>query len=198
MAASAPTVPSLPLDQRLRHIWETKPGLFGIFGTVDHKKIGKRYLVTAFVFLLLGGAEAAIMRLQLAQSNLHLLTPEQYDQLFTMHGATMIFWYAAPVLSGFSNYLWPLLIGARDMAFPRLNALSYWIFLFAGVFIYASFLVSGAPNDGWFNYVPYSMRRFNPGLNIDFYALGVIFLGLSTTVGAINFVVTALRLRAPG
>jgi heme/copper-type cytochrome/quinol oxidase subunit 1 len=135
MATSAPTVPSLTLDERLRYIWETKPGLFGILGTVDHKKIGKRYLVTAFVFLLLGGAEAAIMRVQLAQSNLHLLTPEQYDQLFTMHGATMIFWYAAPVLSGFSNFLWPLLIGARDMAFPRLNAYSYWTFLLSGIFL---------------------------------------------------------------
>src|SRR5690242_17326597 len=198
MAASAPTVPSLPLDQRLRHIWETKPGLFGIFGTVDHKKIGKRYLVTAFVFLLLGGAEAAIMRLQLARSNLHLVTPEQYDQLFTMHGATMIFWYAAPVLSGFSNFLWPLLIGARDMAFPRLNAYSYWTFLLSGLFLYSSVLVGQAPDGGWFAYTPLTSSQFSPGLNLDFYALALIFLTVSTTAGAVNFIVSLFKLRAPG
>jgi cytochrome c oxidase subunit I+III len=198
MAASAPTVPSLTLDQRLRHIWETKPGLFGILGTVDHKKIGKRYLVTAFVFLLLGGTEAAIMRLQLAHSNLHLLTPEQYDQLFTMHGATMIFWYAAPVLSGFSNFLWPLLIGARDMAFPRLNAYSYWTFLLSGIFLYSSVLVGQAPDGGWFAYTPLTSSQFSPGLNLDFYALALIFLTVSTTAGAVNFIVSLFKLRAPG
>jgi cytochrome c oxidase subunit I len=198
MTTSAPAVPGLTLDERLRHIWETKPGLFGILGTVDHKKIGKRYLVTAFVFLLLGGIEAGIMRLQLAQSNLHLLTPEQYDQLFTMHGATMIFWYAAPVLSGFSNFLWPLLIGARDMAFPRLNAYSYWTFLLSGLFLYSSVLVGQAPDGGWFAYTPLTSSQFSPGLNLDFYALALIFLTVSTTAGAVNFIVSLFKLRAPG
>jgi cytochrome c oxidase subunit I+III len=198
MATSAPTVPSLTLDQRLRHIWETKPGLFGVLGTVDHKKIGKRYLVTAFVFLLLGGIEAGIMRLQLARSELHLLTPEQYDQLFTMHGATMIFWYAAPVLSGFSNFLWPLLIGARDMAFPRLNAYSYWTFLLSGIFLYSSVLVGQVPDGGWFAYTPLTNSLFSPGLNLDFYALALIFLTVSTTAGAVNFIVSLFKLRAPG
>jgi cytochrome c oxidase subunit I+III len=198
MATSAPAVPSLTLDQRLRRIWDTKPGLFGILGTVDHKKIGKRYLVTAFVFLFLGGIEAAIMRLQLAHSNLHLLTPEQYDQLFTMHGATMIFWYAAPVLSGFSNFLWPLLIGARDMAFPRLNAYSYWTFLLSGAFLYSSVLVGQAPDGGWFAYTPLTASAYSPGLNLDFYALALIFLTVSTTAGAVNFIVSLFKLRAPG
>jgi cytochrome c oxidase subunit I+III len=198
MATSAPAVPSVTHEQRLRHIWETRPGLFGVLGTVDHKKIGKRYLVTAFVFLLLGGFEAAVMRLQLAQSNLHLLTPEQYDQLFTMHGATMIFWYAAPVLSGFSNFLWPLLIGARDMAFPRLNAYSYWTFLLSGVFLYSSALVGQAPDGGWFAYTPLTNSLFSPGLNLDFYALALIFLTISTTAGAVNFIVSLFKLRAPG
>jgi cytochrome c oxidase subunit I len=198
MAVSAPAVPSVTLDQRLRRIWETKPGLFGVFGTVDHKKIGKRYLVTAFVFLVLGGLEAALMRLQLARSNLHLLSPEQYNQLFTMHGVTMIFWYAAPVLSGFSNFLWPLLIGARDMAFPRLNAYSYWMFLLSGVFLYSSFLVGQVPDDGWFAYAPLTGSAFSPGLNPDFYALGLLFLTISATAGAINFIVTLFKLRAPG
>lgn len=183
---------------RLTQIWETSPGIKGFFTTVDHKEIGKRYIVTAFVFLVLGGIEALLMRLQLAGPDLTLLTPEQYNEIFSMHGVTMIFLYASPILSGFSNYLWPLLLGSRDMAFPRMNALSYWIYLAAGLFLYAGFLTGNGPNDGWFNYVPYALRDYNPGLNQDFYALGIVLLGISTSVGAANFIVTAFRTRAPG
>jgi cytochrome c oxidase subunit I len=182
----------------LRALWETKPGLIGWLSTVDHKEIGIRYIVSAFLFLLAGGVEALILRLQLARPELHVLTPEQYDQLFTMHGVTMILWYAFPVLTGFSVFLQPLLIGTRDMAFPRLNAFTYWVFLFSGIFLYASFAIAAAPNAGWFNYTPYASRPFNPGLNIDFYALANILLGISTTLGSINFVVTIVRQRAPG
>ncbi|CAN7611471.1 cytochrome c oxidase subunit I [Trinickia sp. LjRoot230] len=184
--------------ERLAEIWETRPGWRGWLSSVDHKTIGLRYLVTSFLFLVLGGLEALVMRLQLAQPNETLLTPEQYNQLFTMHGVTMIFLYALPVLSGFSNYLWPLVLGSRDMAFPRLNAFSYWVFVFAGVFLYASFPLGEAPNAGWFNYVPLSSLTYNTGPNIDVYALGMVLLGISTTVGAMNFVVTLLRMRAPG
>jgi cytochrome c oxidase subunit I len=183
---------------RLEALWKAEPGLKGWFSTVDHKEIGKRYIVTALVFLLLGGLEALVMRLQLARPDQRLLTPDQYDQLFTMHGLTMIFLYASPILTGFSNYLWPLLLGSRDMAFPRLNALSYWIYLAAGLFLYSGFVTGHGPDDGWFNYVPYASRAYNPGVNIDVYALGLILLGISTTVGAANFVVTFLRTRAPG
>jgi cytochrome c oxidase subunit 1/cytochrome c oxidase subunit I+III len=186
------------LAERLQRLWETAPGLGGWLSTVDHKEIGIRYIVTALAFLIFGGIEALIFRLQLAGPNLHLLTPEQYDQMFTMHGMTMIFLYAGPILSGFSNYLWPLLLGARDMALPRLNAVSYWIYLFAGIFLYAAFAAGFGPNDGWFNYVPYAARAYNNGPNIDFYALGMILLGVSTTVGSVNFVVTFMRMRAPG
>ena len=186
------------LATRLQSLWETRPGLYGWIGTVDHKEIGIRYIVTAFLFLIAGGIEALIMRLQLAQPDQHLLTGAQYAQLFSMHGITMIFLYALPILSGFSNYLFPLLLGSRDMAFPRLNAFSYWVYLASGLFLYASFAIGQAPNNGWFNFAPYSERAFNPGLNMDFYALGMIFLGISTTVGAANFVVTVLRTRAPG
>lgn len=189
---------SSPRVYDLEGIWRTEPGLLGWLGTVDHKEIGKRYIVTAFAFLILGGVEALVMRLQLALPDQHLLTPEQYDQLFSTHGMTMIFLYSLPVLSGFSNYLWPLLLGARDMAFPRVNALSYWVYLASGVFMYAGFAVGAGPNDGWFNYVPYASAQFNPGLNMDFYSLGMIFLGISTTAGAVNFIVTFLRMRAPG
>jgi cytochrome c oxidase subunit I len=189
---------SEPLRARLNAIWETEPGWRGWLSTVDHKEIGLRYIVTAFLMLVIGGIEALMIRLQLAGPDLHLLTPEQYDQFFTMHGMTMIFLYASPVLSGFSNYLWPLLLGSRDMAFPRLNAFSYWVYLAAALFLYSGFLVGTGPDDGWFNYVPYAEKAFNPGPNEDVYALGMILLGISTTVGAANFIVTAFKMRAPG
>ncbi len=198
MTTAVPMVPDLALHERLLRIWETKPGILGALGSVDHKTIGKRYLVTAMLFLLAGGIEAAVMRVQLAHGDIHLLSPEAYNQLFTMHGVTMIFWYAAPMLSGFSNFLWPLLIGARDMAFPRLNAFSFWTFLLSGLFVYSSFLVGQAPDGGWFAYAPLTSRAFSPGLNLDFYAIGLVFLSVSTTVGAINFITTVFKLRAPG
>jgi cytochrome c oxidase subunit I len=183
---------------RLKRYWEGSSGIYGWFATVDHKKLGIRYIVTAFIFLGLGGIEALIMRVQLAQPNEHVLTPEQYNQLFTMHGVTMILWYALPILTGFSVYLQPLLLGCRDMALPRLNAFTYWVFLFSGIFLYAGFLAGVGPDAGWFNYVPLASIEQNPGPNIDFYALANIFLGISTTLGGINFIVTILRFRAPG
>jgi cytochrome c oxidase subunit I len=186
------------LADRLQATWETPRTVHGWFATVDHKRIGMRYLVTAFVFLLLGGLEAALMRAQLARPDGRLLSPEVYDQLFSMHGTTMIFWYAAPILSGFGNYLVPLVIGSRDMAFPRLNAFGYWAFALSGAFVYASFLVGAAPHGGWFAYVPYTGPAYSPGLNMDFYALALLFLTISTTTGSINFVVTIFTMRAPG
>ena len=174
------------------------PGLLSTLATVDHKQIGVRYLVTASVFFLAGGVEAAVMRLQLSRPDQHLVGPEAYDQLFSMHGITMIFLFVTPMLFGFANYLLPLQLGARDMAFPRLNAFSYWVFLSAGIFLYTGFARGTAPDDGWFNYVPLSESHFTPGANIDFYGLGLIFLGISTMAGAINFLVTAAKLRAPG
>jgi cytochrome c oxidase subunit I+III len=189
---------SVEHQARLLRLWETEPGIKGFFSTVDHKEIGLRYIVTAFILLVFGGIEALIMRVQLATPGATILTPEQYNQLFSTHGMTMIFLYASPILSGFSNYLWPLLMGSRDMAFPRLNAFSYWVYLASAAFMYAGFLTGNGPNDGWFNYVPYALRQFNPGLNQDYYALGMVFLGISVTVGAANFIVTAARTRAPG
>ena len=186
------------LAQRLEEIWKPEPGIRGWLSTVDHKEIGKRYIVTALLFLVVGGIEALLMRAQLSRPEQHLLSPQEYNQIFSMHGVTMIFLYALPVLSGFSNFLWPLLFGARDMAFPRLNALSYWIFLFAGVLLYSSFLAGQVPNTGWFSYVPLAEHNYNPGLNVDFYALGTIMLGISTTVGSINFIVSLFKTRAPG
>ena len=182
--------------ERLQRAW-AEPGPFvTAVATVDHKRIGVRYLVTATVFFLLAGLEALTLRTQLARPGEHVLSPEAYDQLFSMHGITMIFLFVTPMLSGFGNYFVPLMIGARDMAFPRLNALGYWIFLASGLFIYSSIVIGKAPDDGWFNYAPLSLGSHGP--NIDFYGLGLIFLGLSSTAGAINFIVTIIRLRAPG
>lgn len=186
------------LEGRLTELWETPKSIYGWLATVDHKELGIRYIVTALIFLVAGGIEALILRIQLAQPNLDVISPEAYNQIFTMHGVTMIFWYASPILSGFAIFLIPLMIGARDMAFPRLNAFTYWTFLLSGLFLYISPLFRQAPHAGWFAYVPYTLSKYSPGYGMDFYALALIFLTISTTAAAINFIVTILRLRAPG
>ena len=192
----------LPTEERppdaLHRLWEDKPGLPGWLTTVDHKRIGKRYFVTAFAFLLIGGLEALFLRSQLAVPNSGLLSPGRYNELMTMHGTTMLLLFNTPMFAAFGNYLVPLQIGARDMAFPRLNALSYWIFLFSGLFIYASFVVGAMPDGGWFAYAPLTSSEYSPGHNLDFWAIGITFLGMSTTIGGINFIVTIFRMRAPG
>ncbi|MGH2808309.1 MAG: cytochrome c oxidase subunit I [Actinomycetota bacterium] len=186
------------LAQRLEAIWTDRPGIAAFVSTVDHKRIGMRYFYTGMFFFVLGGIEALIMRVQLTTAELDLVNPEAFNQLFSMHGITMMFLFAMPVLSGFGNFFVPLMIGARDMAFPRLNSFGYWVFLAGGLFMYSAFLTGDAPNDGWFNYLPLGDENFTPGLNIDFYALGLLFLGISTTGGAVNFIVTIFKLRAPG
>jgi cytochrome c oxidase subunit I+III len=140
-----------------------------------------------------------LIRTQLAQPNGKVLGPDEFNQLMTMHGVTMIFFFIIPMTTGaFGNYLVPLMLGARDMAFPRLNALSYWLFLGSGLFVYTSVFLGKAPNCGWFCYTPLNTKTFDPGLNVDFYALGLIFNSLSTTAAALNFIVTIFKLRAPG
>ncbi len=189
---------STTVEAQLTALWETPKSAWGWFATVDHKELGLRYLATAFLFLLIGGIEALLMRIQLARADQAVLSPEVYDQIFTMHGVTMIFWYASPILSGFAVYLVPLMIGARDMAFPRLNAFSYWSFLLSGIFLYVGPLIGQAPHAGWFAYMPYTGTNYSPSYGMDFYALSLIFLTISTTAGAVNFIITILRLRAPG
>jgi cytochrome c oxidase subunit 1/cytochrome c oxidase subunit I+III len=185
--------------ERLDRIWRERPGVLGWLTTVNHKRIGLLYLFTTLAFFLAGGVEALLIRTQLVGANRGVLSPEAFDQVMTMHGVTMIFLFVIPIATGaFGNYLVPLMIGARDMAFPRLNALSYWLFLASGLFVYAGLFAGLGPNAGWFDYVPLALRRYDPGLNIDFYALGLIFNGVSTTAAAINFVVTIFKLRAPG
>ncbi len=174
------------------------PGLISWITTVDHKRIGLLYLYSAFFFFMVGGVEALLMRIQLARPENKFLGPDTYNQIFTMHGTTMIFLMVMPMAAGFGNYLVPLMIGARDMAFPKLNALSYWTFLFGGIYMYSSFFFGGAPNNGWFSYAPLTEKLFSPGQGMDFWSMGILLLGLATTIGSINFIVTIIQLRAPG
>ncbi len=180
-------------------VWVERPGVLGWLTTTDHKRIGILYFFTALGFFGLGGVEALLIRTQLIGPNGTVLSPQEYDQVFTMHGITMIFLFVIPMTTGaFGNYLVPLMIGARDMAFPRLNALSYWIYLGSGLFMYAALAQGHAPNAGWFDYVPLASKQFDPGNNIDYYGYGLIFNGISSTIASINFIVTIFKLRAPG
>lgn len=180
---------SRPLTSVL-HDWVT---------TVDHKKIGVMYILASLFFLVVGGCEAALMRIQLMFPWPHdLLGPQTFNQMFTMHGTTMVFFVGMPILIGFGNYLVPLMIGARDMAFPRLNAMSFWLSLFGGVLTYYSFFVGAAPDVGWFAYAPLTERTYARGANTDYWILGILVSGIGSAGGAVNFVATILCMRAPG
>jgi cytochrome c oxidase subunit 1 len=167
--------------------------------TVDHKRIGVLYLVTAFGFFLAAGVMALLMRAQLSQADNHFLTRDSYNELFTIHGTTMIFLFVVPMLAGFGNFLVPLMLGARDMAFPRLNAASYWLFLLGGLVLLGSFFAAGgAARSGWTAYTPLSREGFSPGHGQDLWILGIHLTSLATLAGAINFIVTIHNMRAPG
>ena len=175
-----------------------KTGVWSWLTTVDHKRIGALYLYTALAFFLIGGFEAELIRVQLQGPNRHFLSAELYNQLFTMHGTTMIFLAIMPLSAAFFNFLIPLQIGARDVAFPRLNAFSYWVYLFGGIFITLPILFQAAPNGGWFGYVPLTTRDFSQGINIDFWVIGLQVLGISSLAAAFNFITTIINMRAPG
>jgi cytochrome c oxidase subunit 1 len=173
-------------------------GFTGWLTTTDHKRIGTLYFWTAFVFFLVGGLEALIIRAQLAQAEASLVSADTYNQLFTMHGTTMVFLALMPLAAAFFNWIVPLQVGARDVAFPRLNAFSYWVFLLGGLFLNASFLLGAAPDGGWFGYVNLTGRQYSPGLNIDFWVLGLQILGIASLAAGFNFIVTILNMRATG
>jgi cytochrome c oxidase subunit 1 len=173
----------------LLHTWTT---------SVDHKQIGILYILMSLAFLVIGGIEALLMRWQLFFPRAAVLAPNTFNQLFTMHGTTMVFFVGMPILIGLGNYLVPLMIGARDMAFPRLNAFGFWITLFGGLLVYFSFATGGAPAIGWFAYAPLTEQTFARGPATDFWALGLLISGIGTIAAAVNFVATILAMRAPG
>src|SRR5919201_1735249 len=190
--ATAAAAPARP-----RAEYAEASGLWSWLTTVDHKRIGALYLYTALAWFLIGGFEAVLIRIQLQQPNGRFVSAETYNQLFTMHGPTMIFLVIMPLSAAFFNLLIPLQIGARDVAFPRLNAFSYWVYLFGSIFMNASWLIRSAPDGGWFGYVPLT-STFSPGLNIDFWVLGLQILGLSSLAAGFNFITTVINMRAPG
>jgi cytochrome c oxidase subunit 1 len=188
IAEHEPEIERLPWTAVL-HDWVT---------TVDHKKIGIMYIVMALVFLVIGGAEALVMRSQLLWAESTLVPPDVFNQMMTMHGTTMIFFAAMPILAGVANYIVPLQIGARDMAFPRLNAFGLWVTLFGGIVCYLSFITGGGPTFGWFAYAPLTERAFARSAATDFWIIGLLVNGIGSLSGAINIVTTVLALRCPG
>jgi cytochrome c oxidase subunit I len=189
---------ALPPRAQARSRWDKNTGLISWLTTVDHKKLGILYLYTTFFFFLIGGIMALLVRVQLAEPQNKFLTPAQYNQIFTMHGTTMIFLWIIPVFAGFGNYIVPLMIGARDMAFPRINALSYWLIPLGGITMYAGFLFGGTGQAGWTGYVPLTERQYSPQVGQDLWILGLHTLGLASMLGGINFLTTLHNMRAKG
>ena len=173
-------------------------GLLSWIGTVDHKQIGIMYMVVTMLFFIVGGLEALLMRIQLAQPNETFLSPDAYNQIFTMHGTTMIFLVVMPFLIGLGNYFVPLMIGARDMAYPRLNAMSLWMLIFGGLILYFSFVAGGAPATGWFSYAPLTEKTYSISSGVDYWAFGLLVAGIGSVAAGINLIATILTLRAPG
>jgi cytochrome c oxidase subunit 1/cytochrome c oxidase subunit I+III len=173
-------------------------GLLLWVSSVDHKQIGIMYIATSLLFFVLGGIEALLLRIQLGAPGNSFLSPELYNQIFTMHGATMIFLFGMPMVAGLGNYFVPLMIGARDVAFPRLNALSLWLVVFGGLLLYFSFIAGGAPDAGWFAYPPLSEQPYSSDNGMDYYIVSLLATGIGSVASAINLIVTTVTLRAPG
>jgi cytochrome c oxidase subunit 1 len=182
----------------LEETWGDRPGLWGWLTTVNHKRVGKRAIVTAFVFFVLAGILAVLMRIQLALPENTFLGPDRYNQVFTMHGTVMMFLFAVPVMEAMAVYLVPLMLGARSIAFPRLNAFGYWMYLFGGVMIFVAFALNIGPDTGWFSYVPLSGPEYSPGKRVDFWAQLITFTEVSALVIATELITTTFKLRAPG
>jgi cytochrome c oxidase subunit I+III len=178
--------------------WSDRPGLMGWLTTVDHKRIGRRYIVTAIIFFALAGVMAMLMRIQLSQPGNHFLGPDRYNQMFSMHGSVMMFLFAVPVMEAVAVYMVPLMVGARNISFPRLNAFSYWIYLFGGIMIFIAFAMDVGPEAGWSGYVPLSSSDFSPGKRTDFYAQMITFTEVAALCIAVELVATILAMRAPG
>jgi cytochrome c oxidase subunit I len=186
------------IDLKLDQIWKTPAGFCGVLSTVDHKIIGRRYIMTAFVFLLLGGILAMAMRLQLATPEARYISPDRYNQIFTMHGTNMMFLFAVPVMEAMGVYLVPLMLGTRNIAFPRLNAFSYWMFLAGGILLWIAFALDVGPDVGWFAYVPLAGPQYGAGKRADVWAQMITFTEVSALAVSVEIVVTVFKQRAPG
>jgi cytochrome c oxidase subunit I+III len=202
-AAPVPQPPPPHEDQErvrreLEQTWAQPPGLWHWLRSVDHKSVAKRYIITAFIFFVLAGLEAATMRAQLARPENTVLGPDAYNQFFTMHGLTMMFLFAVPIMEAMGLYFVPLMIGARNVAFPRLNAYGYWVYLCGGIFLYLMFFLNTGPDVGWFGYVPLSGPEFSPGKRADVYAQAITFTEIAALVGSVELIVTIFKNRAPG
>ncbi|MBC8089651.1 MAG: cytochrome c oxidase subunit I [Phycisphaerae bacterium] len=184
--------------RKFEEVWDSPKGILGFFQIIDNVPIAVRYMATSFAFFIVGGILALIMRLQLSKPDNNLVSAETYNQLFTMHGTTMMFLFVIPFLEAFANYLIPLLNGTRDLPFPRLTALSYWTYLFGGIFIYSSFFFGLAPDGGWFAYMPLNLKQYSPGLNMDFWDIGLSVAEVAAIGAAAEMIVGILRMRAPG
>ena len=196
--AGADGSPDAVRKREFNQTWEQPRGILGMFQVIDNIPIAVRYMVTSFAFFLAGGVLALVMRLQLARPGNQVLDPETYNQFFTMHGTTMMFLFVIPFLEAFANYLIPLQTGTRDLPFPRLTALSYWTYLFGGIFIYSSFFFGVAPDGGWFAYVPLNLKEYSPGPNMDFWDIGLSVAEIAAIGAAAEMIVGILRMRAPG
>jgi cytochrome c oxidase subunit I len=186
------------LRSRLEKTWDRPPGVIGWLASVDHKEIGRRYILTALSFLALGGLLSIAMRMQLARPDNDLISPSRYNELFTMHGSTMMFLFAVPVMEGMAVYLVPLMLGTRSTGFPRLNAFSYFMYLFGGLLLWVAFVLNIGPDIGWFAYVPLSGPEFSPGKRADIWAQMITFTEVSALAAAIVLICTILKMRAPG
>src|SRR4051812_13755111 len=184
--------------ERLASTWADAPGLWGWLTTVDHKRVGHRYFATAFAFFGLAGIAALAMRLQLSRAENSLIGPDLYNQLFTMHGSTMMFLFAVPIMEGVAVYLVPLMVGARAIAFPKLNAFSYWVYVAGGIMLWVAFMLNIGPDAGWFSYTPLSGPQYSPGKRVDFWAQMITFTELSGLTVAVVIIATILKMRAPG
>jgi len=193
----APAVTAEELAE-LDRTWRSRRGLWAFLTTVDHKTIGRRYVLTALFFFGLAGINAALIRLQLIQPENPRFGPESFSQLFTIHGLTMMFLFAVPIMTGLGIYFVPLMIGTRNVAFPRLNALGYWVYAAGGIMLWVSYAVGAGPDTGWFSYVPLALSNFAPGKNVDVYAQMVTFTEISALITAVELIVTAFKQRAPG
>ncbi|MFO1025994.1 MAG: cytochrome c oxidase subunit I [Acetobacteraceae bacterium] len=191
-------IPPRLLGPQLERIWGTPRGLWGFLTTVDHKRIGQRYIVTAFIFLAMGGVLALLMRLQLSGPERRFIDPDRYNQIFTMHGTNMMFLFAVPVMEAVAVYIVPLMVGTRNIAFPRLNAFSYWMFLIGGLVLWVGFALDMGPDVGWFAYVPLSGPQYGAGKRSDIWAQMITFTEIAALAVAVELVVTILKQRAPG